>query len=326
MDKSEIKNALKDTALARPMDRANMANDTATLRALAGALNNPRAEAIERLDSFKADTTKYSGPTGSANMTIPIEQIPDESALPQRAQAPPPAAVQPLTQRAASISNKLVFTGRLISETLAEIGAKGFAADAGVRQLARFFFPLGDKVLPGEQSFTDTLRAWGTGEVTQAFPINASRATFVTMIHSLATLKQLPEGFDWTKFGRDEGFWIDSIVKQANAFLAENPEARIVFLGVNSIPELKYFQGIGCTHWHISGPAGGAPVDEFSNRLDQDVIKQISQKRNGPKLRCIWRSTTGAASPSDRLWTSLEFERACDYQEAKNGEPMVSLE
>jgi hypothetical protein len=318
IDKNEIKNALKDTKLARPMDRTNMANDDATLRALAGQLNNPRASAIEKLQSFAVDTTKYSGPTGTANMTIPTEQIPDESTLPRTSGANPtgaalspvaPPPVAPSTfhsQRAAPISNRLVFTGRELGLTIIDIGARHFHVGQGVYSLAQVFFncPLGDSApspivaAPGAQSFIDTLRAWGTGEISQAFPVNATRALFVTMIHSLAGAKQLPGGFDWAKYGKDEGFWIDSAIEQAKAAEAEG--FRVAFTGIKSVTELNYFRGIGCSHWHITG-SPGAKVDEFANALDQDVIRQLSKTRQGPKLRCIWRSP--AASPSPRLWS-----------------------
>lgn len=337
ISKSEFAEALKSKPV-RPLDPANLSNDNATLQALAGALNveSRAAKAIEKLDSFQVDTTKYSGPTGAANATMPLETLPDESSLPQQPQRPVSAVAQPpaaqnnpapttAPQAAPSLPSvglsnqlKLILTGRHTSEVIEKIGAKEFAIDSGILVLAQAFFPSVDlrpagpaKVVPGAQALLDAIKAWGKGEISAAFPVNPTRAMFVAFVHSLHAAKQLPGGIDWSAFGKNEGFWTDSVVEAAKAFHAENPDQRIVFTGINSVIELKYFQALGCTHWHVSGPSN-VKVTDFSTALDNNVIKQISVKRNGAKLRCLWVGNT--PSPSPRLWTLDEFIAAARIQ------------
>lgn len=309
---SGIKEALSEK-LARPLDPANLSNDAATLRTLAGQLN----AGTRGMEDVPVDPTKYSGPTGAANTTLIIDSIPHESNSPEAKEAvlPPPdynphttefpLAAPPAQATTSTVlkSNRLrfVFTGRNLSEIIKLIGATEFALDSCARKLAALFFPAAKQDSPGFQDFVETIYAWGTGEVTTEYPASPERAVFQMMVRSVA--KGLPAGINWAGFGANAGFWTDSVVASAKEFAEKNPTHRIVFTGLPDLIALRYFQGLDCTHWHITGRPGTV-VDTLSGSLDQDVIKTLSSARSGPRLRCVW----GENSPAmPRLWALSEF-------------------
>jgi hypothetical protein len=305
-------NELKETKLARPLDKSVLSNDSATLRALTGMLNNP---AITGAVVEKEE--RYDAPAGKGGATIPpsgvgpAETISAATTFPAAAPLAPPAPVAP-----PKIGNRLLFTGRSVTGLAAGIGAKLFIIGAPAAELAQMFFGSTWRVVaPGAENFLATIKAWGSAEVSEKFPLTPARATFITMIRSMANSKLMPEGINWGTFGSNEGFWIDVAVASA-AEAASN--SRVILSGISSKIEFDYFRAKGFQHWHIMGKPGAPAINELATALDNDVTKQISVTRSGAKLRCIWAEN--APAPSERFWRLNEFVSAAGG--AKPPEPI----
>jgi hypothetical protein len=303
-----------DVKPARPLDRSALANDEAALRSLVGMLNNPAITGAEVPKPGAASPAVTEGPGGETLVTESLpasDPITRPAAVPVAAVAVPPAAP--------AIGLRLFFTGSLASRCAREIGAAEFSVALPVVKLASFFF--GESLFPadgtvkgilGADNFIATIKAWGSGEISNNFPITPARAIFITLIKSLARgkTKVLPEGPDWLKFGTGEGFWIDSCVNMAAEFHNNNPYRRIAITGVTTQIELNYFKALGLTHWHVmSAPGTGLAGDNISVLLDNSCTKTVSNQKTGPKLRAVW---CGAGAPiSNRIWTMAEFMAAC---------------
>ena len=290
----------------RPMDPAALSNDQATLRALVGQLNeNPKGVDL----NAPVDPTKYSGPTGVGNKTVPLDSMPDESALQEQLAQRSPQMVdpgnkitetnrpvppaeglrvnqevveaKPVPQRA----RRLVITGRGLGELVSRLtDARVFQLDKGAVEMVEWFFPDAKPETPGYAGFLKTVIAWGTGEITTDYPMTVERALFVELAHA--------EFGD--AYGRNAGYWIDDTVKS----IKEQPaDQLIVVTGIQDLVALRFFQTMGFQHWHLTGPSG-ATVDSFSAQLDQDVIKAISQQRAGPRLR---DRRPGTARPAPQI-------------------------
>ncbi len=303
--------------LKKPLDPSNLANDEGTLRILAGALN--AGARVPKGLQQDVDPAKYSGPTGEGNTTITLDSMP--TAQEQAAQAAasrlqtavtqPRPTVQQLDAAAAKDfeaqlaaaakplpapkSRRLVFTGRNLSALAQQLGATQFALDDAARAIAASFYPTESPDSSVYQGFLATVFAWGTGEISDKFPATAERALFCRAVR---------EEKDWAQYGKNAGFWTDSLVATAKTFSELSPDALLVFTGIPDVTALHYFVALGFQHWHVTGPAN-LPVDPLSQRCDHDVIKALSKDRNGPKLRVIWSPET--PNPSPRLWTQQEF-------------------
>jgi hypothetical protein len=328
---NSIKDALKPN-LTRPLDKSALSNDSATLRALTGMLNNP---AITGAVVPKGETTALPTnalPPGSTpehpDVPLPGAATPFPSAQTAGITLPPPQA--PATTFAQTkVGPRLLFTGRGLSDTVRAIGAIEYNISAPVLRLAQKFFndsifveDEGIKANPGAVSFLATIRAWGSGELSAAFPITPARAIFVQMIRSLAAIPDaLPAGPNWKRFGADEGFWIDACVTAAKA----SGGSRAVITGISNKYEFDYIRAQGFSHWHIMARPGiGGNVDALSGSFDNDVTKQVSVSRNGAKLRCIWKDTTPPIS--GRLWGVNEFVSAAALSSIVESVSNVSLE
>lgn len=309
---SEIKDALKSKPV-RKLDPANLSNDQATLRALVGQLN----AAPRGTEDAPVDTTKYSGPTGIGNTTIVTESIPDAQSQAAQAAANPkissaspalPAAssgssnVSSITPMPGQRSRRLVLTGRNIAQLIPQLGATEFSIDRAARQIAKLLFPAATDGDHGVQNVIDTIFAWGTGELTQKFPASLERAMFQYWMHNGNLSGAV--NMDWTQYGRNAGFWTDSVVAQAKSFHEENPDKLIVFTGIPDTTALRYFQALGFQHWHVTGAPGLMSQSPFTSQLDNEVIRAVSSQRQGPKLRVIWVDPTPC---NPRLWSVAEF-------------------
>lgn len=294
------------------LDKNVLQNDAAVLRNLVGFLNNPSITGAEVVPP----SAVTEGPKGE---TIIADAMPDHPTndLPRPTTATPaplPVAATPIELPPSQIGLRLFFTGRESSKVVETIGATEFSISGDVMRLAQFFF--GNAVFsdapinqnPGTQNFLETIKAWGSGEISATYPITPARATFVTMIRSMSEV--LPAGITWARFGKDEGFWIDAAVNAARAFSEANPSARVVVTGVASMSEFKYFQALGFRHWHCMVAAiPGAIENKLLTGLNNSVTKQISESRSGNRLHCIW---IGPAMPStNRIWTLQAFKSAC---------------
>jgi len=302
----------------RPLDKSALSNDSATLRALTGMLNNPLITGAEM-----PKEERYDGPAGKNGETITTlpptggEQLgvspapaavasPFPSAQSSNPRPEPVPAAPTSSPTVARIGTKLLLTGRGLVDIITAIGAINFNVTQPAYELSKRFFGEAAfpstpdiKANPGADSFIATIKAWGSGEITAAFPITPARAIFIQMIKSLATLPNaLPPGVNWHKFGSGEGFWIDACVSAANAAIADlAPGGIIVITGITNKHEFEYIRAQGFTHWHSTARPGiGGTVDPLSGMLDNDVTKVVSVQKNGPKLRCIWKDSTAPVS------------------------------
>jgi hypothetical protein len=242
---------------------------------------------------------------------------PDPLARPQPI-SPLPIAAPPQSQPKAAVPPRAAFglrlllTGRNLGPVITALRALEFGILSPVRQLAGAFFPGTDfsdsglTSVPGAAKLIATLRAYGAAEVTEEFPLTSDRATFITMIRSMASHPSIPvvPGIDWKAFGKSDGFWIDATLAAAKSYQEANPESRFVITGVTSQVEFDYFRTLGLQHWHVMARPGVGVADSLGTSLDGSVTRQVSQVRQGPKLRCIWNDNS--APISSRLWTMPE--------------------
>jgi len=296
-------NELNDTKLSRPLDKSNLSNDNATLRNLLGVLNNPAITGAEIPEDLKESVKSFP------SAQTPTKPEPPPPATPAVAVSPAATPVPPTV----APSQRLLLTGRGLSEVAKAIGAQEFAISAPIIALARHFFPNLDGKTAGAENFLSTIKAFGSAEFSANYPASPARATFVVMVRTLGRQKLLPmsDVINWDRFGFDEGFWIDSALAQAVA----NGSARSVITGIASEYEYKFFVANGFQHWHVTARtgiksgSGGPAADKLNTTLDNDVTKKISQQREGKKLRVIWNDTTNPIS--NRLWLLSEFVTAC---------------
>jgi len=211
MDNS-IKDALKPN-LTRPLDKAAMSNDSATLRALTGMLNNPAltGAVVPKGETTALPTTAL--PPGSIpdhSDVSPPSNIGGAAPFPSAQTANPPGSALPPAREvpaketpaaAVKVGLRLLFTGRGLSDTAHAIGAVEYNISAPVFKLAQKFFnesvfsDVNSISAPGSVSFLATIKAWGAGEISAAFPVTPARAIFVQMIRSLAGMADaLPAG------------------------------------------------------------------------------------------------------------------------------------
>src|SRR6267142_4371190 len=318
---NSIKDALRPN-LIRPLDKSALSNDSATLRALTGMLNNP---AITGAVVPKDEQQTVLPPGGIAAPEFspipgPAAATPFPAQSPQSPSPGPAAVTQSLeatkalstpAQQSVKVGSRLLFTGRGLRDTVKSIGAIEYNIAAPVLRLAQKFFNASVflendafHANPGATSFLATVKAWGSGEISAAFPITPARAIFVQMIRSLAGISEaLPAGPNWKRFGSDEGFWIDACVNVAKN---DGGGSRVVITGISNKFEYDYIRAQEFSHWHIMARPGiGGNVDALSGSFDNDITKQVSVTRNGPKLRCIWKDTTPPIS--GRLWALADF-------------------
>jgi hypothetical protein len=291
-------------SLTRPLDRSALSNDNATLRALTGMLNNPALTGAEA----PPPEEKFSAPAAPSGATLVVDSTPTPDVL-QAAQAMQAIAAAPqptgTTAPVPKTRNTLIMlTGRNTDRVTAATGNVVFNIYAPVETLARSLLSSFDAAHPGADTFLANIRAWGAGEVSDDFPITAERIIFVKMIRSIAAT--LGSSLDWGNFGSDAGFWVDACHRAALSFHDESPGTPVFITGIADKYEFDYFRAHGFTHWHVTGrPAPGLSEDKFSTSLDNDVVRQVSNNRNGPKLRAIWCESVPCNS--NRLWTIPEF-------------------
>lgn len=145
-----------------------------------------------------------------------------------------------------------------------------------------------------------TMHAWGTGEVSDKFPITPARALALKMARET-----------WgEKFGT-ANFWINRVIS-----VVDQKDGQKVVTQVDTVEEFHALIAAGFAHYHVicssmgynSRPKRTGANDSLAAALDQDVIKKISAQRNGPKLRCIWSDSV--APISGRLMLVDEFVQA----------------
>jgi hypothetical protein len=138
---------------------------------------------------------------------------------------------------------------------------------------------------------------------------------------------------DWKEYGILNTIWSDSMVRRVRLFLADQPDARIANTNVRFKHEFAPLREDGWDHWHVvcspqtwakrlaekKVAPNAAVLNDVSEALAKDfdtqVQKELSIRRNGPKLKVIWNDPD-VACPSQRLWTLPEF---CDAVAQSDG-------
>lgn len=285
---------------ARPIDKAALANDAATLNGLVGMLNNPA----------------LTGAVVEKPVPLPEDF---ETSVPAA-----PLIEEPVEQTQTESTKRLFFTGSLKSgkdHAAALAGCKIYGFADPVYQVASHLFEteitsLTGKDIPGVRSALQIIGQWGRGMVSERYPLTLERARFAHWVRrDGAKLFGSRFQVNWSQFGKTESLWVDALIQR----VADEPaEARIGVTNCRFMNEFKSLQAAGYTHWHImcSPKTLNARLDgktavlkdtseQFALRLNQNVIEQISKQRNGKRLHCVWSDTE--PSPSPRLHSVESF-------------------
>lgn len=315
-------NELKDTTLARPMDKTVSGGELAALRQLAAELNDPRitGAVVEEGQAAEINPTPTPDPAAKpfpsagapAINTPPPNRVVDHQPG-QNLQAPPVAADQPI--RATVVPKRILFTGksRVGKSYLAEqAGIKTFELDEPIYAMARESF--GDQSEKHFATFVREMRIIGDGDISQEFPYSAARAMAVTRIRGSGKAGLNLFGIDPKGFGTPN-FWALSLAARVKAFEEKNPGAPVGVTRISSEGEYKLLRAEGFTHFHVTcssmiwssrGGAADQVRDKLHLGIDKDVDVKISRDRNGAKLYCVW-SDQNYPAPSPRLITVNEF-------------------
>jgi hypothetical protein len=326
-------NGLRGSTLKRPMDRAQMGQDTAALNALCGFLNvttersekdvDPRSVRSAPLPpaSTPADSTGATMLASDPIMTSVV--MPEQQLAPAATTAAPEVPVAGLT--------RFFTTGRMCvgkDYIATKIGAEVHGFSEPLYALASYFFgfPVDantNKDLPGMREFLQRAGMWGRQHISNDYPLTTERAAFIAMIRGLPE-NTFPStlGVSWHNYGTDENLWLNAALVR----IALSNSERVAITNTRFENEFKKLSENGFVNWHVMtspgelqarqakrgvkpGAASLRDVSEsLADKLDRQVIKTVSAQRNGPKLRVVWNSDT--PPPSPRLWTVAEFVRA----------------
>jgi hypothetical protein len=320
---------LSEPKLQRPMNPENMGGDAASLNNLLAMLNDPRITGAE-VPKEEIAKAKIKVPSKSCDLP-PVT-------------APVPAAPSP-SPAPTALPAKIFFTGRMCSgkDFCAEqAGAKILGLADPIYKLVEQFFGIQvtsteNKNLPGIRELLQVLGQWGRRIITVKYPLTPARAMMTAFIRNNA-----PHWFetncllvDWGSYGTDPDIWLKSVVNRADAFLAENPAARVAITNVRFENEFKRLTEDGWTHYHVmcspntlatrqaaKGILAGSPVltdesEKLAIFLDGDVGKKMKENKPG-LLRVIWNDNVPA--PSKRLLTLAQWLQNVAINELPNSE------
>jgi hypothetical protein len=327
-------NELKDTKLARPLDRNAMNNDVATLRNLVGMLNNteitgavvppdeenkfPPAqpmtpevkEALEQVAREKRDIKSREMSQGG--------MLREEAVAAKRAAARAEAEVLRATletthepQLAFSLPpgpKRIFFTGAPKagkSWLAAQMGARAFELDDPIRAMARDSF--GDVREEDYVEFANEVFAWGEGIVNSKRPLTAARAAFVSSFRQTGD-----SSIPFQEFGL-AGFWAKALLARVARFQEEFPNELVVVTDIGTVDQYKALREQGFIAIHVtcnnitrSGRGGTGFMPSLVTSIERDITQKISQQPRGAKLWCVWCDDKYPL-PSGRMLTTAEF-------------------
>ncbi len=315
---------LKTTTLARPLDRNAMSNDVATLRQLAAELNNPHLTGAvvpeEEKPALAAFTTTTTAPTPSEvpvqrsepAPTLVIPKLPGE----RRAFAPPPPVPKPAVQVPTFSfpkgTNRVFFTGHSKagkSWLAAQAGARVMELEDPLRAMATSSFGTCAQQADLTPFFNEVF-AWGEGLVNKSYPLTGARAMFIESIRSIKDSSLF--GVPFEEFGT-AGFWSRSLIARVTKFLAEFPKEKVIVTDVFDSDQYVLLREHGFLPFHVlcnnitrTARGGTATVNQLSETIERDLIKQVSAQPNGARLWAVW-CDENYAPPSGRLLTANDF-------------------
>jgi len=311
--------ALTPTTLARPLDRNAMSNDVATLRQLAAELNNPYLTGAVVPEEEKAALAKPP-PTPSE---VPVQRSEPAPALiipklpgDRKAFALPPPPPKPLAPTSTFTlpkgNNRIFFTGHSKagkSWLAAQVGARVIELEDPIRAMAASSF--GSSAQPADLTpFFNEVFAWGEGTVNKSYPLTGARAMFIESIRSIKdnSLFEIP----FEEFGT-AGFWSRSLIARVAKFLLEFPREKVIVSDVFDADQYQALREGGFLAFHVlcnnitrTARGGTAIVNQLSETIERDLIKQVSAQPNGARLWAVW-CDEHYAPPSGRLLTVNDF-------------------
>ena len=299
---------LKSPSLVRPLDRNNLANDTATLERLARQLNKDFAPdvAIANAPPQPTSIAQAARPMPPANLPpsappLAIPKLPGASKAPP---APKPLAAFPAFSFPAG-TTRFFFTGYNKagkSWLAAQAQATILELDDPIKAMAVSSFGEQADIMP----FINEVFAWGEGLVNRDYPLTGARALFVDSIRNTkdSALFAVP----FAEFGTP-GFWTRSLIARALNRQGE----RVIVTNVFEAGQYTALKEAGFAPVHVTcnnvtrqarGGTGINPV--LTDIVERDLVKQVSNTPHGSKLWAVWCDEQ-YPPPSPRLLTVHEF-------------------
>lgn len=305
---------MKPAALKRPMDPGAMGNDTASLRALCGMLNDPNITGAEVPPEERAAMNKLVAGAAAAipeGQPAPLPKLTKANVLPKPAQKQQPVsgAVHKTSVLVRGVPT-LFFTGHSRvgkSWLAAQLGATVLEFDDPIYAMAATAFgPVQDKGALNQ--FVGEVRAWGDGNDTT--PMTPARALFTIHIRSAGKDGLALFGVNPQEFGTP-GFWIRSLLSRAvRANDLKNP------IVVTSVETTEQYQGLrqaGFAPYHVlcnsltRSARGGKPLtNPLADGIERDITTKLSQTPSGMKFWAVWNDDKYPV-PSPRLLSVDEF-------------------
>lgn len=309
-------------------------SEVMALDVLLSAVNNPDiSQDIE--PGVKSDPTAAFLAMPPGQLEAPAIDVPIRNPIQSSAAdiglgaAPVPQTPMPL----APDNSRLYFTGKLKigkDTTATAAGCRIFGFSEPLYAIATHFFgrPFSSsdgKDLSGARAFLQAVGNIGRGEITEAYPLTLARALLEDAIRAKGIYGEFGKlGVDWSTFGRSQTIWLDACIVRVDEYLAENPGARVAITNVRFEHERAALKTAGWSGWHcMASPATWAArlqkskltpqspqVNDVSEKLaaalDGGVVKELSARKAGTKLRVIWTDEI-APCPSNRLHTTASF-------------------
>lgn len=327
---SDIKSALRDSELKKPLDPSMMGGDVAALNNLLGFLNDPNVTGAHVPKGEQVKAVVAADRTGAT--VIGTDPALAAGAVLKPVAARPAARstreLKPIT------ATRFMFTGRLKAgkdHTAAAIDAKIFGFADPLYHLLDYFFGTSaltdpkQKDLPGARAFLQAAGQWGWGANDEKYPFTPARAVFTQMVRALGRSKLLSDDFqvDWESFGCDQEIWVKAVIKRIEANDIANPGQRVAIVNCRFEHEFTPLRDAGFSHWHVmcspktwakrlaaAGLTAQSPQvndlsEKFAAGLDADVIRKISNRAGG-MLHVIWNDPD-VPPPSPRVYTLAEF-------------------
>lgn len=240
----------------------------------------------------------------------------------------PPAALvgitpQPGANNKRDMPDRVFTTGRLRAgkdDALTKLGYTIHSFAEPLYALQEMFFGTKDKALPGAREFLQTVGQWGRGEINEQYRLTPARATFITLIRSLAAAGQLPDlKVDWAAFGATRMLWVDGLLARVSEL-----DGKIGVSNVRFENEYERMTEAGWTHFHVmcspatwakrlakaglnpKSPSLADMSEKLAAGMDADAYARIKMKPNGNKMRVIWNDDE-VKSPSKRFYTLAEL-------------------
>lgn len=240
-------------------------------------------------------------------------------------------------------NNRLYFTGRL------KVGKDTVATAAGctifgfadpMYAIATHFFKRefsssAGKDLPGARAFLQAVGAIGRGVISEAYPLTPARASLEAGVRAAGLAGELCPGVDWGSYGSNNEIWLNAAILRVDAFLVENPGARVAITNVRFENERAALKAAGWSGWHCfcspqtwsarlakskltpQSPQINEITEKFAAELDAGLTKELSARRAGQKLRVIWTDEL-VQCPSNRLHTVESFLQLLNVQPPKS--------